>query len=349
MTNLNFDTELLKTLSIEEVAKKLGVQLRKNTCLCFIHDEKTPSLHIYPKKNIWKCFGCLEGGDVIEFVKHYNKCDFLEACKWLSNAFGIRNYTIKQSNGKTRVVKVKNEHIYKPDLEVYQWFFDNLPITDKVREFVKRRHYPDHIIKKYNLKGLNDCTTYFEKCKNKWGIERLVKCGLTKEIINKKTGEITYRFTWWTSTLFIPFYSIEGQIVYIQGRTLNPEQEKKYKYVNLNGVETSIFNLPIVKTLTKNSNLVITEGITDCISCFLMGQNAIGIIGANGFRKEYVNLLQNFNIVVIPDNDKAGKIFEDTIREAFLGIGKNIKTFHLDEEYKDISEYYYNNIEKWGN
>ena len=346
--NDKFNIEKLTQLPILEVADKLGLKLdRNNKCHCFIHEERTPSFSIDKRKNRWKCFGCGEGGGVIRLVEKYNNCDFQTACKWLSNEFGIANYNLSSVKSIPRnEIKIKPTTENKPDFEVYQWFFDNLSMTEKAKNFLNARKYPDSIILKYNLKGIDNCKVFFHKCVTKWGIERLVKCGLAKEVVDKNTGEIFHKFTWWTNTLFFPFYDDEGHIVYIQGRTLNSgqetEQKKTPKYVNLNSVETSLFNQPILKTLKKNDQLVITEGVTDCISCCLMGKNAVGVIGAYGFKKEYMNQLRDFEIFVIPDNDanKTGEKFADKIREAFREIGKSIEECFLGAEYKDISEYY---------
>jgi DNA primase len=206
------------------------------------------------------------------------------------------------------------------------------------------RKYPESTIIQYNLKGLDNCKAFFDKLKAKWELPHLLKCGLAKETVDKSTGEILHKFTWWTKTLFFPFYDKEGNIIYIQGRSLNFKTNKTPKYVNLSGVNTTLFNQPILNSLKKNDNLVITEGVTDCISCCLMGKNAVGVIGAHGFKEEYVNLLKNFKIIVIPDNDKnkTGDEFADKIREKFLLIGKTIDVFPLGEAYKDISEYYIN-------
>jgi len=341
-----FDLERLNGIPINEVAVKLGLQLHKNSCLCFIHKEKTPSFHIYPEKNIWKCFGCGEGGNVIKLVEMYNGYDFIESCKWLSKEFGIANYNVKRPIIRRKVVKINTEVDYKADSEVYKWFFDNLTVTEDVEKFIKGRKYPSNIIEQYNLKGLDDCKSFFEKCEKTWKTERLLKCGLAKEYIDEKTGEITYKFTWWTNTLFFPFYNKNKDIIYIQGRSLNSEWEKRCKYVNLNRVETVPFNLPVLNYLQKNDTLVITEGVTDCISCCLMGKTAIGIIGASGFKREYTKLIKDFDINVIPDQDEsqAGEKFMNKIRTELAAVGKTINIINLLENCKDITEFY---MDKW--
>jgi DNA primase catalytic core len=342
MTFDRFDIEKLNQLPILQVADKLGLKLnRSNKCKCFLHEERTPSFSVDSRKNRWKCFSCGEGGDIIKLVEKYNQCDFQNACKWLSNEFGIMKYN-NVNPIRRKETQIRNTSDHKPDTEIYKWFFENLSVTETAKTFLKARKYPETIIMQYNLRGLNECKSFFKKCVDKWGYDRLVKCGLAKESVDKSTGEIYHKFTWWTSTLFFPFYNADGKIVYIQGRTLDLNQEKKHKYVNLNGVETSLFNQPVLNTLKKNDSLVITEGVTDCISCCLMGKNAVGVIGAQGFKKEYVNLLRDFDIVIIPDNDvnKTGEKFANKIRDEFQAIGKTVEIYPLGTKYKDISEYY---------
>jgi DNA primase len=343
-----FNTDRLDKLPIEEVAGELGIKLRRNKCLCFMHEEKTPSFSINKRYNIWKCFGCGRCGGVIELVKQYNDYNFVEACQWLSNKFGMGKYLIKVPNEKKETIRVADRN--KADSEVYNWFIENLSITGSVRKFIENRRYPYDITEEYKLKGLHDCTGYFEKCKSKWGIDRLLKCGLAKFELNKTTGEIKFKFTWWTDTMIIPYYDISGDVVYIQGRTLDPYFERGHKYINLTGVPTSLFNMPILTTLRKDDILVITEGVTDCISSCLMGKKAVGVIGANGFKKGYLKLLKDFDINLIPDNDasKAGEKFANRIRQQFQLVGKTITIHTLDEKYKDVSEYYRENCSMYG-
>ena len=343
-----FDKDRLKNLPIMEVADRLGLKIRRNYCLCFLHDEKTPSLHINAKENMWNCFGCGKGGDVIKLVEEYKSCNFIEACKWLSTGLDTANYSMNPSNPPPKTIKSKSGTYYKADSEIYNWFFINLSVTDGVKKFIKERQYPDTIIEQYNLKGLDNCESFFEKCKTKWGMERLLKCGLAKRSVNK-TGEHVYKFIWRTNTLFIPFYDMSDNIIYIQGRSLNNTDTKRNRFLNLNKIKTAPFNLPILKTLHKNDTLVITEGVTDCISCCLMGKNAIGIIGAQAYRKEYTESFKDYDIIVIPDNDKnqTGEKFANKVREEFASIGKTINIRFLAEEYKDISEYYMRNCGKF--
>lgn len=57
-------------ISILDVAKKYGVEIKKGKCICPFHADGSPSLVFYPKTNSWFCFGCRKGGDVISFIQN---------------------------------------------------------------------------------------------------------------------------------------------------------------------------------------------------------------------------------------------------------------------------------------
>ena len=57
--------------------------------LCPFHSEKTGSFHVNQNKQIYKCFGCGEGGDVINFIMKIENLDFMEAVKLLAEKNGI--------------------------------------------------------------------------------------------------------------------------------------------------------------------------------------------------------------------------------------------------------------------
>ena len=56
---------------------------------CPFHQEKTPSFHVFPDRQSWRCFGaCATGGDVINFVMRANELTFVEAADKLALQFG---------------------------------------------------------------------------------------------------------------------------------------------------------------------------------------------------------------------------------------------------------------------
>ena len=80
--------------------------------LCPFHDEKTPSFQVTPSRNLWFCFGCGEGGDVIRFVEKVDHLSFVEAVERLAGHVGIElryeeggSAPIRQHGQRARLVE----------------------------------------------------------------------------------------------------------------------------------------------------------------------------------------------------------------------------------------------------
>ena len=84
----------IREVPIFDVCSKLGIslygmgKLTKRT-KCWYHDDKHPSMHVNKKKNIYKCFVCGKGGDVIKLVQDYDNKTFIEACNRLVSEFHV--------------------------------------------------------------------------------------------------------------------------------------------------------------------------------------------------------------------------------------------------------------------
>jgi DNA primase catalytic core len=343
---MEFNVSELSNIPILNVAQKLGISFVKNKTKCFLHEEKTASLSVNPSKNYWKCFGCNEGGNVINLVEKYYGITFVEACNWLSYEFGYssKSFHILKAKIKSKKLETSVSINDEVDYELYKWIFDNSSISKSAVEYLENtRKYPTSVIKEFNIRSIDNSKDFFTKCTNKWGQNRLIKAGIAKEYINQR-GEQFFGLIWWDNTLLFPFYDLHNEISYIQGRTITEKSD--LRYINLSNINTVPFNLQVLNKLPKLSHVLITEGVTDCISCWVLGKPAIGIIGASGFKEEYINFFKDFIPVIIPDNDKAGNLFAARIKKLFERVGKELFVLPLDIKFKDISDYYINESSK---
>jgi len=327
----------LKQIAILNVANELGIQIKRNKAMCFYgHDKKTPSFSLDVRRNLWHCFGCGAGGDTIKLVQEFRHLDFKAACSWLTERFGIGSERHQEDKFKSKVIKIDavrevRKEYDAADPEIYEWLIKSCPIGGNGYNYlISKRGFSEKTIKEFSIKDIEKPSETFWEARRKWGVKRLLKCGLAKEA---SFGKIS--FIWWDHTVLFPFYDLEDRIVYIQGRrTGNGEP----RYVNLHGVPTEIFNLRVLRNIRKGDFIYICEGVTDVLSAYESGLNAVGIIGAFGFKSEWAYRFSDFRIRVIPDSDLAGGKFAERIENSFKTIGKPIQIIKLPLG-KDFSEY----------
>lgn len=143
-------TSLLKSLSILDVAQKLGIRYtdhgRYRMCHCFMHEDRTPSLWLRPADNRWKCESCDKGGDNITLVMEHEKLRFPEAVRWLADRFGItidddrRGYLYqppeasKKTETKTKTMTIISQQPDSrhslPDYQLNQKYLEQCYSTD---------------------------------------------------------------------------------------------------------------------------------------------------------------------------------------------------------------------------
>lgn len=327
----------LKQIAILNVANELGIQIKSNKAMCFYgHDKKTPSFSLDVRRNLWHCFGCGAGGDTIKLVQEFLHIDFKLACSWLAERFNLASEKHQKGKIASEIKKVDKLRAVKQecdsaDIEIYEWLIKSCSMGSKGYDYlVNKRGFSEETIKEFNIKDIEKPPQRFWETRRKWGAERLIKCGLAKETSHGKMSLI-----WWDHTVLFPFYDFEGRIVYIQGRSTGNGEPR---YVNLQGVPTEIFNLRVLRNLRKGDFIYICEGVTDVLSAYESGLNAVGIIGAFGFKSEWVYRFTDFRIRIIPDSDLAGSKFAERIENAFKDIGKPTQIIQLPPG-KDFTEY----------
>ena len=323
--NLNIDK--LKQIPILELADRLGISVRRNKAMCFKgHDKKTPSLSFSPQKNLWHCFGCGAGGNNINLIKEYYGYDSKEAIAWLGREFNIApSYYYGGESVSARTTRVENDQLtdaklrFEPDMEIYGDFFSKLSLSPHGKEYLRKRGFTEETIEKFNIKDILNSKN--EECRllNNFSKTKLLKSGLMVERNNK------IRLIWWDHTILFPF-NRGNKIIYIQGRRVLSGQPK---YMGLRGVIKPLYNYDLLTQLSAGSTVCICEGVTDALTASQIGLNAVGVLGALSFRKEWCDILNKFRIVIIPDADSAGEKFEQKIREAFLAKGHAVEALRL--------------------
>ena len=311
--------------------------------LCPFHGEKTPSFYINTSKQIYKCFGCGEGGDVINFIMKMENLEFMDAVKLLAKDCGVEINTNMDEQSKLRMEKIKK--IQDVNTEAARYYFANLiKAKNYGYEYLRKRGLDDTIIKKFGLGYAPMAwTNLMDFLINKgYSKDLLVECGLATY---KKDGNKYYdRFI---NRVIFPIFDYRGNVIGFGGRVLD-DSLPKY----LNSPDTLAFNkkynlygLNFARKNIIDRTIILVEGYMDLISLYQYGiRNVCATLGT-ALTIDQGKLLKRYvdNVIISYDSDNAG--VKATLRaiDILSSIGINVKVLNL-KDVKDPDEY----IRKYG-
>ncbi|MCD6338353.1 MAG: DNA primase, partial [Verrucomicrobia bacterium] len=232
--------EIRAASDIVEVVQRY-VPLRRRgagyVALCPFHEEKTPSFHVNPVRQIFHCFGCHKGGDVFRFVQEYERVSFVEAVARLAERAGIP----LEWEGDVQAVRqaqTLKERMRRAHADLAQ-HWHRLLLRDAAaagaREYLRRRGLVEAVVKRFQI---GYAPPGWEETL-RWGAARgydpefLEQAGLAKR---RASGEGSYSF--FRNRLVFPICDEQGRVVGFSARALAPEDEER-KYINT--PETPIF------------------------------------------------------------------------------------------------------------
>lgn len=304
--------------------------------LCPFHREKTPSFSVTQSKQMYYCYSCGKGGNVIHFIKNIENLDFIEAVEFLANRVGIE-IPDKVSEKDTKLHNLKKE---LGELNVFaaRFFYNNL-ISEKgkvAREYLKKRNLSENTIRKFGMGySTDDWDDLYKAIKDKFSKEAIDASGL---VIKNKNGGFYDRFR---GRVIFPIFNVRGNVIGFGGRIMDNTQPKY-----LNSPETVIYskrkNLYALNFAKKYSQerLIIVEGYMDAVSLNQAGvKNAVASLGT-AFTEEQARLIKKYTkeVILSYDMDNAGqnatlraiKILEDAnipVRILIIPQGKDPDEF----------------------
>ena len=309
---------------------------------CPFHNEKTPSFSVSPVKQIYKCFGCGEGGDVFTFLQKINNQSFTEMIKEQAELLGIE---LPNTFDKSKDTKDLKEQIYSC-LSDAKTFFQKTLLANKdsvAYKYLSGRQITDENINLYGLGfAPNSYDALQQHLKGKYSEKVQEEAGLI--IKRENSSGFVDRFR---NRIIIPIYDEKGNVVAFGARAIEDGQNPKY----LNSSETLVYKKSNIlygfyhaqQAIKEQDSIVIMEGYFDVISAQINGvRNAVGVCGT-ALTENHVKLISRYSksrrIYLAFDTDGAGqkatKRGADVIKEAFAGLG-NIKQF--DESFASISD-----------
>ena len=315
------ELQKLRDLPIEEVAERLGMEVKMHKTLCPFHDDHHASLSCSHRRNTYRCFVCGEHGDTISLVMKSKGMGFREAAEWLNGGTTLLNqrsdlfracspeHLLERKNSlePARTSERLNQRSYSVrfDASRYERYFEHPWLCDEARKFLFEERRLD---------------------------ERVVSwCRLT-----------SWRDRRGVPWLQIPYYSREGKLIGVQNRNLLKGGQPRFRFPT--GSECSIYNLPVLNRLKPGDELWITEGCSDCWAMLSSGRKAIAIPSATLLTRESRELLTSsiFNfqssitLHMYPDRDEPGERLFMQLKELL----PSLQHHQLPPDCKDFGEYY---------
>ncbi|MBO8156058.1 MAG: DNA primase [Bacillaceae bacterium] len=315
-----FIEELRASNDIVEVVGEY-VQLKKQGRnyfgLCPFHNENTPSFSVSPEKQIFHCFGCGKGGNVLTFVMEIEGISFKEAVARLAEKSGkslpesFKTEHVSPANQEARNILEAHQLLTK----LYHHLLKHTKEGKDAYQYLIKRGITDETIDAFQIGYAPDSKTFVASFLEKKGfhLQTMVKAGLLSV-----TGENSYidRFR---GRVIFPIRNHQGKTVAFGGRTLT-DQQPKY----INSPETDIFhkgkmffNFDLARPhIRKKSEAVLVEGAVDVIASYQAGvQNVIATLGT-ALTDVQAQLLRRYvdTVIICYDADQAG--LEATIKAA---------------------------------
>ncbi len=304
--------------------------------LCPFHNEKSPSFSVSQDKQIYKCFGCGEAGNVLTFVMKQKNLNFIDACKYLAER---ANIPLDFGNGEESKLVKKKELLYKVNVEAARYFFSNLQRDKISKEYFTNRGIKEVTIKRFGLgyakDGWQNLINYLKK--RGYSESIMLEAGL---VSRSQKGRIYDRFR---NRVIFPVFNIKGDVIGFGGRVLD---DSKPKY--LNSPETLVFqkgtNLYGLNFAMKNKMeeryFVIVEGYMDLISLHQYGiTNVVASLGT-ALTVNQARLLKRYadKVIISYDADIAGQTATVRGLEILKEAGFDVRVLQIPQG-KDPDEF----------
>ena len=308
---------------------------------CPFHNEKTPSFMVSPTKQIFKCFGCWKGGNVLTFIQEIERIDFWDAVKELAK---IENINLEKYDTTVKKIAADSDEKWKIKRIhslTQQFFKSQLQNSSEAQSYLKeKRKLTDQLIEQFGI--------WYAPDKNYELIQLLRSKGFTDndllEASLAKKGATWEIFAFFRNRITFPIFDIMGNVVGFSARVLKSEDSPKY----LNSAEHKAFEkskilygLNFAKNgIKEHQKIIIVEWQMDVLGLAKLGI-PIGVATSwTSLTDEHVKILKRYteNIYLMFDNDNAGQ--QATQRALKLFYQQNIfpKIISIPQPRKDIDE-----------
>lgn len=281
--------------------------------LCPFHSEKTPSFTVTPEKQIYHCYGCGKGGNVIKFIMEMENETFPEAVKRLSEEAGLPvTWTLSKEAEEISPRQREKDTLFEANAyasKLYHYILRNTAAGAPAMDYLRSRGFTDKLIEEF---GLGYAPTRWDTltqalARNGFEPGEMERGGL---LLKRQEGDgHVDRFR---DRVMFPIHGSDGKIIAFAGRLMSAGQPKY-----MNSPETPIFNKSRTLyrlheargAIRKLRQVVLFEGYVDVIKAWSAGvANGVATMGT-ALTAEHAAVLRRFadEAIVCYDGDDAGQ------------------------------------------
>ena len=280
--------------------------------LCPFHGEKTASFSVDGEHQLYYCFGCKAGGDVIHFMMDMERLTFPEAVEQLADRAHMAIPEMEKDEDYERR-RTQRERLLNANREAARFYHETLftPAGEASLAYLRRRGLNDSVIRKFGLGASPDTWTALSDhlLEKGWKLDELELAGLTKRKTSDDGKERYYDM--FRNRAMFPIINTHGNVIAFGGRTLE-KREPKY----LNTADTPVFNKSLgvyaANLLRQQRHLervILVEGYMDVVSLTQFGVEGVCATLGTSLTNEQARLLHRFapQVYLGYDGDSAGQ------------------------------------------
>ena len=306
--------------------------------LCPFHNEKSPSFSVSPGKQMYYCFGCGAGGNVLTFVMEYENYTFQEALQSLADRAGVTLPKMEYSKEAREQAEFRARLLEVNKLAANYFYYQMKQPQGKIayEYFHDKRKLTDETMLRFGLGYSN---------KTSDDLYRFLKEKGYDDAFLSQTGLVTIeerggRDKFWNRVMF-PIMDVNNRVIGFGGRVMG-DGEPKY----LNSPETKLFDksrnlygLNYART-TREKYMLVCEGYLDVISMHQAGfTNAVASLGT-AFTSQHAGVLKRYTDQVILTYDSDGAGIKAALRAIPILRDAGISARVLNmKPYKDPDEF----------
>ena len=306
-------SEILNTSDIVDIVSE-SVILKKSGRnffgLCPFHSEKTPSFSVNPSKQIFHCFGCSAGGNVLTYVMKYHGLSFPEAARMIARKYNIAIETREIDPEKRRQIQLKEE-LFRLNNRVMGYYHNCLKSGSQsveAREYLNQRGLSGDMVDEFKLGFSPDA----------WdSVVRQFKGFKTSKNVAVQSGLVLKRqqsdgyYDRFRNRIMFPIFDVNMQVAGFGGRVMDDAMPKY-----MNSPETPVYNksrilygLHAAKQHCRQQGILyIVEGYFDFLSLYQHGiKNTVATLGT-ALTPDHIRILKGYasKMVLVFDSDAAG-------------------------------------------